>query len=377
MTRLPTVPGGFHLNGPLPMLRRPRSWLLVGLLWTIPALIGALFMYVRPFQDGSRPSLPWALTFSLPPWILWALLTPLVIGLKHRFPLDGRSMRTTLPVHLTAAACLTAVHLLLTTVLLRTLSYGGLSASLWESYQLVLVGYFEFDFLIYWTVLGGAYLVDYYERSRQGDLRAAQLEVRLAQAQLNALRVQLQPHFLFNTLHAISSLMDDNVEQARRMLVRLGDLLRLTLETEGIQEVTLRQELECVELYLDIERVRFPDKLEVEMIAGRDALDALIPNLILQPLVENAVKYGIAPLSDRGKIEIRASREGETLHIVITNTGRYGVTDPPGRGGVGMTNVRDRLSRLYGTGQAFRSYNTEDGGFGVELVVPFRSNDVP
>ncbi|MBW3671819.1 MAG: histidine kinase [Acidobacteria bacterium] len=358
------------------MLRRPTSWLLVGVLWTVPALIGALFMYVRPLQDVSRPSLARALTFSLPPWILWALLTPLVIGLKRRFPLDGRSLRTTLPVHLTAAACLTAIHLLLTTILLRALSYGGLSRSLWESYQYVLVGYFEFDFLIYWTVLGGAYLVDFYERSRQGDLRAARLEVRLAQAQLEALRVQLQPHFLFNTLHAISSLMEDNVEQARRMLVRLGDLLRLTLETGGVQEVTLRQELECVELYLDIERVRFSDKLEVEMIADRDALDALVPNLILQPLVENAVKYGIAPLSTQGKIEIRASREGEALRIVVKNTGRNGEDYPPGRGGVGMTNVRDRLSRLYGAGQDFKSYTTEDGGFGVELVVPYRSNDV-
>jgi LytS/YehU family sensor histidine kinase len=192
----------------------------------------------------------------------------------------------------------------------------------------------------------------------------------LAQAELQNLKMQLHPHFLFNTLHAISVLMQEDVTAANRMLVRLSELLRLTLENAGTQETALRQELEFLRLYLEIEQTRFQDRLAVKIEVDPAALDARVPSLILQPLVENALRHGIARNPGAGVIEIRAHRESELLRLEVRDNGpglRAEVEE-----GVGLSNTRARLAQLYGGAARFEINNAADGGALATALLPFR-----
>jgi sensor histidine kinase YesM len=227
----------------------------------------------------------------------------------------------------------------------------------------------------YWAILGVIYAFNYYRKYREHELKASHLETQLAQAQLQALKMQLHPHFLFNTLHAISSLMRKDVEAADSMITRLSDLLRLTLETTGVQEVTLRQELEFLERYLEIEQTRFRDRLTVRMEIEPETLDARVPNLILQPLVENAIRHGIAPRSAPGWIEIRATHDDRMLHLQVRDNGPGLPPDLEAemKEGVGLANTRARLEQLYGAAQRFDLNNAAEGGLIVSLTLPFRT----
>jgi two-component system LytT family sensor kinase len=359
-----------------PPLHRVRLWALLLALWSAPAAISAIVVYIRMLEYGGPASWVRALLVAAPFWYLWALLTPLVLLLGHRFRLEGERLWLNVAVHALIAGIMGGAHVFLVCIATRAIDAGESADTLMQEVRYFAEAYFPFEYLIYWAILGAGYLIDYQDRYRTSALRAAHLEAQLAQAHLQALKVQLQPHFLFNTLHAISSLMDEDLEMARRMLVRLGDLLRLTLETQGIQEVSLRQELECMELYLDIERVRFSEHLDVHMLVEPEVIDAMVPNLILQPLVENAVRYGIAPLQHGGRITITARRQNDMLSLRVVDDG---AGDGDGaeesfseaRTGVGLANVRSRLVELYGRQHEFRTFRPCDGGFGVELVVPF------
>ncbi|MEW6130096.1 MAG: histidine kinase [Acidobacteriota bacterium] len=233
---------------------------------------------------------------------------------------------------------------------------------------------FSSTLFTFWAMVGVIYAFEYYRKYRLHELRASQLEIQLSQAQLQALRMQLNPHFLFNTLHAISSLMRRNVEEADRMIAHLSDLLRLSLEHTGQQEVPLNQELEFLKRYLEIEQTRFQERLRVCMEIAPETLDALVPNLILQPLVENAIRHGIAPRAAPGTVEVFARRQGETLEIQVQDNGcglqhndSSGLTE-----GVGLANTRARLIQLYGAAQHFELKNRTEGGVTVKLIIPFR-----
>ena len=365
----PIARGG-RLNPFKPPLRSVRFWALLAAVWTVPAIVGSVVYYVRQLQEGEPISWGHSISFIYPFWILWALATPLVLRLGGRFPLEGRRVWRNALVHAGLGLSFSLLHLFVALLIIRRVQAPQLPFV--ESYRYFIGSYLEFEFLLYWAILGAGYLLDYHGRYRAGALHTAQLETQLAQAHLQALKVQLQPHFLFNTLHAISSLMDEDVEQARRMLVRLGDLLRLTLEMQGVHEVTLEQELECTDLYLDIERVRFPDNLQVELLVEPGTLDALVPNLILQPLVENAVRFGVAPRENGGRITITAKREEDVLHLQVKDDGPGQRTVESGKG-VGLTNVRTRLVQLYGWRQEVRASRSEAGGFAVELKLPFHT----
>ena len=222
----------------------------------------------------------------------WALLTPLILWLANRFPLDYRGWYRTVPVHIAACLAIAAVQ--------RT-TYGMLIPSTdpkWRIHDLPslvrnVIVTIDYGILLYGIVLGIHYAVDYYARYQEGRIKSSQLETRLAQAQLRALKMQLHPHFLFNTLHSISTLVPENPEAAEAMIARLSELLRLSLENGGVQHVSLSKELEFVGLYLDIEQIRFNDRLQVRFDIDPQTLDAQVPNLILQPLVENAIHHGI------------------------------------------------------------------------------------
>jgi LytS/YehU family sensor histidine kinase len=243
--------------------------------------------------------------------------------------------------------------------------------------KLLLSVYYFFDYgaMMYWLILLIGSAVNYYRRYRENELRASRLEAQLAQAQLQALKMQLQPHFLFNTLHSVSALVHKDPAAAEKMLARLGDFLRLTLDSAGAQEVSLQQELEFLRCYLGIESVRFRDRLLVQMDIEPGTLDARLPNLILQPIVENAIKHGIAPSTSGGRIEIAARRLDGVLQVQVTDNG-CGLPAPGNaslvKAGVGLANTQSRLEQLYGGQGGLDLVNTASGGVRVTLEVPFR-----
>jgi LytS/YehU family sensor histidine kinase len=244
---------------------------------------------------------------------------------------------------------------------------------------------FHIDLLVYGAVLGTSYAVGYYTRFREREVRATQLEARLAQAELQALKMQLHPHFLFNTLNGIVGLVRDRKNSAAvEMIAGLSDLLRYTLDGAGRQEVTLREELEFLELYLGIQQKRFPDRLRVEMNVEPTALEALVPNLILQPLVENAIRHGVSRRAAGGTVGVSASREGGMLRLRVYDDGpglRHDARadadgDEAHEGspstGIGLSNTRARLRQLYGDAQSFEVFDREAGGVEATLRLPFR-----
>lgn len=356
-----------------PSLRPTRIWLLVLAAWTVPGLVSTAAFYIARVDQDQSLTLLQAATWMFPFWYLWAAFTPLVIWLARRLPLEGSHRWRNAGAHLILSAVFAYLHLALGLLLIRRLLPGPFERGYWEALPYYVRLYFEFDIVVYGAIVGASYAYEYYRRSRRDALRAAELEVRLAHAHLQALKMQLQPHFLFNTLHTVSSLMDVDVKAARRMLARLGDLLRLTLDTQGIQEVPLEQELGYLELYLDIERERFPDRLHVDMLVSPEALNAMVPNLVLQPLVENAVRYGIAPRPEGGKITLSARREDGRLKLTVMDDGGGPVpARDPGRSGVGLGNTRARLEELYGPEHEFVTSSERGSGFTVEIVIPYR-----
>jgi sensor histidine kinase YesM len=236
---------------------------------------------------------------------------------------------------------------------------------------------FHINLLTYWVILGFSYMLDSYRQVRDRELRASQLEAQLTKANLQALKMQLQPHFLFNTLNAISSLMHKNIRDADRVVARLGDLLRYSLETEGEQEVALSEELDFLRRYLEIEQIRFGDRLNVRVNAEAEVLPARVPNLILQPLVENAIRYGIGNRGKGGRIEITAEREEEALWLSVKDDGPglsgNGKSNSDGGyvEGVGLHNTRSRLQQLYGDNQELRLLNGTNRGLEVRLKIPY------
>ena len=212
------------------------------------------------------------------------------------------------------------------------------------------------------------------ETQREREVREARLESELARAQLHALRMQVHPHFLFNALSAAAALTKRDPTRARRVLVDLGELLRLALDTTD-DEIPLRDELAVLDRYFRIEKARMGDRLRVEVDAGPDVLDALVPPLLLQPLVENAVKHGLAPLEEGGAVDIRATQDGDALAITVADTGRGHAAERPAtaRGGIGLENVRRRLDRLYGGAGALSLGERSGGGTVAVVRLPFRS----
>ena len=316
---------------------------------------------------GYDASWRWALIIALTDWYVWAALTPAISWLARRFAIERRSWLRSLLVHIPASLFFSILKMVIETTILSRLS--GAPARPNPVLQ------FPSTLFTYWAILGVIYAINYYRKYREHELKASQLETQLAQAQLQALKMQLHPHFLFNTLHAVSSLMRKDVEAADSMIARLSDLLRLTLENTGVQVVTLRQELEFLESYLEIEQTRFQNRLEVRMDIAPETLDARVPNLILQPLVENAIRHGIAPRSAPGCIEIRAAHDRERLRLQVRDNGP-GLPESQNaaiKEGVGLANTRARLEQLYGAAQSFELKNQPEGGLLVSLTLPFHA----
>jgi two-component system LytT family sensor kinase len=365
-----------------------QRWLATGLYggaWTLIGLISA--SQANLFWPASAPPPPsrvvlvvWQMAF----WYGWGALTPVVLWLGRRFPFERRHWLRTTCLHLAASILAALLHMAYFTWTWRSVVPGGPGQlSFTEAFRTVAHQQLDFEWFIYWAVLGSGVFTHYYRRYRERELAAARLERQLAAAELQALKAQLQPHFLFNTLHAIAVLVRKHEDQAAiRMLSGVSDLLRYVLENDRKQEVPLKEELEFVQLYLEIQQIRFQDRLKVHMNIDPETLDAEVPSLILQPLVENAVRHGISARSAAGLVELTASKKNGELHLRIRDDGP-GLTPNRTAGnqsGLGLANTRARLKQIYGSEYHFELTNVEDqagGGAASSLSIPFRLYSQP
>lgn len=320
-----------------------------------------------------------AVGFEFLYWVPFALLTPFLLMMVRRFRLEPGRLRRNLPYQMAGAVAFAFAQtfaffaLQYATVMLLDLpreSIDAMVANMRVAFWLVVLT----ALWKYWVIIGLWYAFDYYKRYRERQALASQLEVRLATSQLQALRMQLQPHFLFNTLHSVSMLNLTDANAANRVLVKLSELLRITLDSNSSQEVPLGKEIDFLDRYLEIERIRFQDRLDVRFSLDADVQDALVPNLALQPLVENAIRHGISKSSSAGRIEVRARSSDGRLVLEVSDDGPGLPADWNAErdSGLGLNNTRERLERLYGADQRLEFESSPGAGLTVRISIPLR-----
>jgi two-component system LytT family sensor kinase len=346
------------------------------LFWTALGVFFASQIYFLAETDRSRLEVALAaFALSAPRWYSWAVLAPLVFWVD-RYLGRGRSLASRVALHFPIGLTfiLVSIGLRLITRPLRGARWPpNLFAFFWER--------FHWDVLIYAVIAGVSISRDYAAQVRERDrqahqlaLQAADLEKRLVEARLQMVRAQVQPHFLFNALNTISAFTETNPQTARRLMGQLGDLLRASLTHASRPLVTLGEELTFLDDYLAIESARFEGRMTVAVDADDTVLDVLVPSFLLQPLVENAIRHGIAPRLSGGHIDVTAARNNSTIEIRVRDNG-LGLT--PGwqferNGGVGLTNVASRLEYLYGQRDLMKIESMASGGVEVRLDLPLR-----
>jgi two-component system, LytTR family, sensor kinase len=339
---------------------RWRSWLAVWCGWTALALFFAVSASLTYLASG-RPA-NWLLSIerSLTEWWLWALFTPLVGFLARRYPLDRPWPWRHAAIHVVAGT---------TVAIAKTVAERVIFAWLTGFWTYWLISTLALQFFVYAAMVVAAHGLEYYRRSRERE----QLEARLAETRLQLLNVQLQPHFLFNTLNTIAEIVHDDADKADHMITSLSDLLRQALELGTTQEIPLGRELDLLARYLDIQRVRFGDRLQVTSRVADEARQASVPVLLLQPLVENAIQHGLSAHAHAGRIDIEARRDGGVLVITVTDDGA-GIKEPAPvtRQQLGLSNTRERLQALYGGNQTLVLTNVPGGGAQISLAIPWR-----
>jgi two-component system, LytTR family, sensor kinase len=358
--------------------------------WTTSAFLYAISMYGWRLSTGNtQETFGQILILPLLNFLIVAAISPLFYYFAKRFPLDKPNWVRRIPLHIAAGVAFTAAHMAFRTLAafafpIKNMSSGvAYEPSLALFKRMFLFGLYEDGLGTYLPIIVLAHLVIFQHRAKTRELRAAQLETRLARAQLDMLKMQLQPHFLFNTLNAISTLMHRDTKTAEEMLAGLSDLLRLALDNAAVQEVALKSELEFTGRYLELEQVRFADRLKVKFQIDPETLDAMVPNMVLQPLVENAVRHGIASRDRAGMIEVASRREGDELHLTVRDDGPglpTGFNWQNGNGsstskkqGLGLGNTRARLQQLYGSGHSLQLSNAVGGGLMVNITLPYRA----
>ena len=359
-----------------------RRFAIYFVVWTIVGL----FMFSQGMVQKvfAKDPNPWR--HHLTSWMVgvyvWLLLTPAVLWLGRRYPLERKHWLRSVGTHIALSVAVSLVQLGSESAILRLLGvFPAIMTSFVATLVFLLVIGFHQTVMTYWTILGIQYGFGWYERyteSKQAalrlELRSSQLEGQLTQAHLSALKMQLQPHFLFNTLNAIMVLVRQQKNgDAEEMLGRLSDLLRCVLDDVEAQEVPLRRELEYLELYLSIEQVRFPDRLRVEMAVEAQVMDAMVPHMVLQPIVENAIRHGIGCSSSAGKIRISACRVNGALEMKVQDDGPgLAPTGSAQTRGIGLANTRSRLEQLYGDAARLTVENARQGGVNATILLPFR-----
>jgi LytS/YehU family sensor histidine kinase len=341
---------------------RWTGWALVVSGWALVAVIFAVSSSLTFVLAYQPPQWSRTITSAFADWGPWALLTPVVVSLARRLRLRRRQW-------MIRALALTLIGLPLAFVKLMLTQAMRRSSGVVEY---LAITNFTTQYLIFWGVVLAAHVAEHYREARDREVRASQLEASLADARLQLLKMQLQPHFLFNTLNTIAELVHENAAEAERMIAGLGTLLRATLEGGLTDLVPLAQEIDLLEHYIAIQRVRFGDRLTFSVDVPDECGAALVPSLVLQPIVENSIKYGLAARLGAGAINVRAERQADTLVIDVTDDGQ-GFSPDSRREGVGLGNTRARLAELYGARQRFEVTSKEGAGTRVRLTMPYRT----
>lgn len=354
--------------------QRRIEWGIIFGFWTFLAalMVGNSLLEMRGGQ-GPPADMIW---FEIFRFYLLAALTPIIFWLTHHLSLDDTNWQWRLPFHLGLAFIFGSTLDLFTDAIRHYVirppwTQGDPFNPLEDLFALD----FLFELTSYLGILAAGFARNYFLRYQERQQQTAELKAQLAQARLETLRMQVNPHFLFNTLHAISSLVERDPKGVRRIIARLSNLLRYTLEDSSRQEVPLREELQFLAGYLEIQQIRFQDDLTVDQKVDTNVLDALVPNLILQPLVENAIKHGIADTTGPGKITIEARRVDEWLELSVTDNGpglpANGVS-ADGKG-LGLQNVETRLEGLYGDKHDLILESPPSGGVTARILLPYHS----
>jgi len=358
-----------------------RNWAVGFIIWTIVGLSFASRSYFTAYRDGVAVNWKEVVSGFLIDFYIWGAVSPLIFWLARRFPIEREYLASRISFHFAISSIFI---LLVTAVSIPAYWYLGYpNKTRYPTLEVLFRDLITSPFMlhqgliVYWGTLIAAHAFEYYRRFQAGRTRAAELSTQLAQAQLATLKMQIHPHFLFNTLNSIAALLHKDTEAADRMIARLSDFLRLTLKSSDVPVVTLGQELEFLKTYLEIEKIRFQDKLVVEIKIEPDALEAQVPNLILQPIVENAVRHGIARQTAVGRLRIRARRDGNRLLIKIEDNGpglkNNGNRKRESGNGVGLANTRARLEQFYDDFSFEIADKKNQDGTIVNLNVPFRA----
>lgn len=390
-------------------MKRPEAIRQQLALWGLVFGLWCLLLVGFAGQLVFTAAVPWRQAFrlALRDWLPWAILAPITVWLAFRFPLERGRLQLSIPIHV--VACILAV--LACEFIARQAApvFRPLPARLQPGFRggrgagppfgpgpnrplpetpqqplrpgelpeprrpLFSAMRAKFNIPIYWIIVSIVHTLTFYRRSHERERRALELESSLASARLQALRMQLHPHFLFNTLNAIATLVHKDPQAADEMITNLGELLRATLDTSD-QEIPLRRELDFLARYLEIQQVRFGDRLRVEKKIDAAALDGLVPTLILQPLVENAVRHGIEPQTGAGLVQIRAQHSGEVLRLTVHDSGAGPKQHAQAQEGIGLANTNGRLQALYGERARLMFTSESEGGFSVELEIPFHES---
>ena len=361
-----------------PDMGRTR-WILILCAWTIVGLLFTVREIVVASVHGGHVNWVIVGVIELVYWNVWAACTPLVVALAKRFPLTGQRFVSHIAIHTVTSfmmaplGSVTAYFLSrgLLGLLFRMTDPGALR--LLSTFTVSVLSMSFTGILTYWLVVGLYQSVHFYQAAMERQTIAAQLETQLSHAELENLKSQLHPHFLFNSLHTIGVLMQEDVEAASHLLVSLGDLLRMALERRE-NEITLRSELEFVGKYLEIEQTRFHDRLKVRMDVPPDLLGVYVPSLALQPLVENAIKHGISVDSASGRLEIAAQRNNGRVSLRVRDDGPGLAPGSRLRFGVGLTNVQSRLKQLYGEESSLELTRGDGRGCEAIITIPLRSS---
>jgi two-component system, LytTR family, sensor kinase len=360
------IPGGGR--APLP------SAMLTFAAWLVPALLSGFDTYMQSRLEGHSPDWHWV-TFNSVDWLLYAVLTPFVFRAGRRLRLESPHLVRNILLHVAGALAMCVAWAGLGTLLRLAIFPASPELSGLKVLREFISWVFTtlpFGVGVYFALVGIEHCLFYFAQARERETQAARLAAQLAEARLSALRMQLNPHFLFNSLNAITVLVrDQNTAAASRMLELLGDVLREVLRADATNETTLAEEVEFLERYLAIEQVRFSDRLRPSIEMAREITAATVPRFLLQPLVENALRHGIARRADSGVIEIRARREATDLVITVRDDGPGLAAGVQGSGGVGLANTRARLAALYGEGASLDISSAEGRGVVATVRLPY------
>jgi two-component system LytT family sensor kinase len=367
-------------------LSRTELLLILG-FWSLIGILTSANYLIEPRAHGPwQPLVPFAATMvTFSNSLMWCAVTPAIIWVASRLPLE----RTRWPTRFlfVVIGLVLAIVIDLATSFVRTHLFYYASPTPISPDMAAIARlrrlWFVNDFIVFVAVLAAGFARNYFwryqvrrEESVRLQAQAAQLQAQLADARLSALRMQLNPHFLFNTLHAVSALVERDPRGVRRMIARLSELLRTSLDEADEPEVPLQREFTFTERYLDVIQIRFQGHLQVDMHADENVRDALVPNLILQPLVENAIKHGISKLSSGGYVEVTAKREGERVIIRVRDNGpEVSLDTPPSPNSLGLRNTRARLAALYGPVQSLTLMHAAGGGLIAEVSLPYHTEN--